>query len=169
MFVSAIKQSRSDSLVMRSGPSRERQRHENRIEDQLRIYSGHGDALAKAGPDCELLSLVRCCIRFRFWCRFRPDLAESAKMGSFSKKLALLCLILTFWSALAFAYHNHSNTTEATQCNVCVVAHSASPKAAFVFTEAVLVKVSTFQATPVPTKQRLVAFALNVRPPPPVV
>ncbi len=87
-------------------------------------------------------------------------------MRSFSKKVALVCLVLTFWSALAFAYHNHSSTTEATQCQVCVLAHAASPKPGFVLTEAVLVKVSTFQAEPTSAKQRLAAFALYVRPPP---
>lgn len=87
-------------------------------------------------------------------------------MRSFSKKATLVCLILIFWSALAFAYHNHSSTTEATQCNVCVVAHSASPIASFVLTEAVLVEVSTFQAEPTSTKQHLAAFALYIRPPP---
>jgi hypothetical protein len=50
-------------------------------------------------------------------------------MRSISKKVALLCLLLTIWSAAALAAHHHSNATDAAKCTVCVAAHSASPKA----------------------------------------
>ena len=87
-------------------------------------------------------------------------------MGSFSKKVAVLCLLLTFWSALAFAAHQHSSATEAANCAVCIAAHSASPQATFTLLSATFVAVSAFRAEPVSAKQRLIAFALSVRPPP---
>jgi hypothetical protein len=89
-------------------------------------------------------------------------------MRLFSKRVALLCLLLTFWSALAFATHHHSSATEAAKCTVCIVAHSASPKAPSTLLKATFVAVCTFRAEPVATKQRLIAFALCVRPPPSV-
>lgn len=89
-------------------------------------------------------------------------------MRSISKSIALLCLMLTLWSALAFAAHQHSSATEAAKCTVCVAAHSASPKVTCRMAHATFVVVSTFQAQPVSAKQCLVAFALSVRPPPEV-
>jgi hypothetical protein len=32
------------------------------------------------------------------------------------KHLAVMCLLLTFWSAIALAAHHHSNATEAAKC-----------------------------------------------------
>ena len=89
-------------------------------------------------------------------------------MRSISKSIALLCLMLTFWSALAFAAHHHSNATESAKCTVCVAAHSASPKTNSTPRPERFVVVSTFRAEPVSAKQRFVAFALSVRPPPSV-
>lgn len=89
-------------------------------------------------------------------------------MRSISKRIACLCLLLTFWSAIAFAVHQHSSATEAAKCTVCVAAHSASPKTTSNLLKATFVAIATFQAQPVSTKQRLVAFALTVRPPPEV-
>jgi hypothetical protein len=90
-------------------------------------------------------------------------------MRPFSKPIALICLLLTFWSAGALIAHHHSSANDAAKCSVCVAAHSTAPKTttstlpdtAFVIREA-------FRAQPVATKQRLVAFALSVRPPPTV-
>ena len=48
-------------------------------------------------------------------------------MRSSVKCVALLCLLLTFWSAFAFAAHHHSKSTESAKCTVCVAAHSAAP------------------------------------------
>lgn len=89
-------------------------------------------------------------------------------MRSFSKKVAVLCLLLTLWSAVAFAAHHHSSAAEAAKCTVCIAAHSASPKATSAVLKATFVAVSTFRAEPVSAKQRLIAFALRVRPPPSV-
>jgi hypothetical protein len=89
-------------------------------------------------------------------------------MRLMSKRIAWLCLVLTFWSALAFAMHQHANASESVKCTVCVAAHSASPKATSNLPNATFVPVSTFQPEPVSAKQRLIAFALSVRPPPQV-
>jgi len=89
-------------------------------------------------------------------------------MRLFSKRIAWFCLLLTFWSAFAFAAHHHSNANEAAKCTVCVAAHSAAPKATARVPKAMFVRVSTFRAEPVSAKQRLVTFALSVRPPPAV-
>jgi hypothetical protein len=89
-------------------------------------------------------------------------------MRSITKRIACLCVLLTFWSAIAFAVHQHSNATEAAKCTVCVAAHSASPKAPSTLLKATFVVVSTFRTEPVAAKQRLIGFALCVRPPPSV-
>lgn len=81
---------------------------------------------------------------------------------------AVVCLLLTFWSAIAFAAHHHSNGTESAKCTVCVAAHSASPKASVNSVRATFTPVSMLRAEPVCTTHRLVAFALSVRPPPAV-
>jgi len=82
------------------------------------------------------------------------------------KCVALLCVMLTFCSAFAFAVHHHSKSTEAAKCTVCVVAHSTAPQATANLLQATFTPRSTFRADPVSTKQRFVAFALSVRPPP---
>ena len=87
-------------------------------------------------------------------------------MRSIVKYLAVMCLLLTFWSAIAFAAHHHTNGTEAGKCTVCVAAHSAVPKATASLLKAKLTPISTFLPEPVFTPQSFVAFALNVRPPP---
>ena len=89
-------------------------------------------------------------------------------MRSISKRIACLLVLLTFWSAIAFAAHQHSSAVESAKCSVCVAAHSASPKAPSTLTRATFVVVSTFRPQSVSAKQRLIAFALCVRPPPSV-
>jgi len=79
-----------------------------------------------------------------------------------------MCLLLTFWSTIAFAAHHHSNRAESAKCTVCIAAHSAAPKAAANLLKATFTPISTFQADPVSAKQRFAAFALSVRPPPAV-
>jgi hypothetical protein len=89
-------------------------------------------------------------------------------MRSISKPIAWVCLLLTFWSALAFAEHHHSSATDAAKCTVCVAAHSASPKTTSTLPDATFVPVATFRPKPASAKQRVIAFALCVRPPPSV-
>jgi hypothetical protein len=89
-------------------------------------------------------------------------------MRSISKTVAFVCIVLTFWSAIAFITHQHSSTTEAAKCTVCVAAHSASPKVRSAPLNTRFVPVATLRLEPVSAKQRLIAFALSVRPPPSV-
>jgi hypothetical protein len=77
-----------------------------------------------------------------------------------------MCLLLTFWSAIAFAAHHHSDSTDATKCTVCVAANSAAPKATASLLKAKFISISTFLPEPVFAAQSFVAFALSVRPPP---
>lgn len=89
-----------------------------------------------------------------------------SNVRSIVKYLAVMCLLLTFWSAIAFAAHHHSNGTEAAKCTVCVAAHSAAPKATAILLKAKFTPISTFLPEPVFAAQSFVAFALSVRPPP---
>jgi len=87
-------------------------------------------------------------------------------MRSIFKGIAYLCLALTLLSAVSVVTHHHSSATESAQCTVCVAAHSASPKPAGVLTSATFAPIAVFRAEAVSAKQRLVGFALSVRPPP---
>jgi hypothetical protein len=84
-----------------------------------------------------------------------------------TKWIACLCLLLTLWSAGAFVAHGHSDANELAKCAVCVAALSSSPTAVSPPLLGALRVISTFRAKPVSAaKQRLIAFALTVRPPP---
>jgi hypothetical protein len=90
-------------------------------------------------------------------------------MRTLSKRIAFLCMLLTLWSVYAFAAHHHSSSIEAAKCTVCVAAHSASPVSVSKLLNTAPVPVSRMvAAVPVAAKQRLIAFALAVRPPPAV-
>jgi hypothetical protein len=82
------------------------------------------------------------------------------------KGIALLCLMLTFCTALAFVAHYHSNGADSAKCSVCVAAHSAAPRSTANLLKTTFSPLSTLQTEPVSAKQHVVAFALNVRPPP---
>jgi hypothetical protein len=84
------------------------------------------------------------------------------------KGMACLCALLTLWSAITFATHQHSSATESSSCTVCVAAHSASPKTTTTLPRVLFVTVSNFRPEPVSVKQRLTVFVLSVRPPPEV-
>jgi len=88
-------------------------------------------------------------------------------MRSWSKRVAWLCLLLTLSAAYSLPAHNHSNSIDAAKCTVCVAAHSASPVTTAGLPHAVFVPLRIISAAePVAAKQRLIAFALLVRPPP---
>lgn len=90
-------------------------------------------------------------------------------MRSVLKPVAWLCLLLTSVSAYSFAAHQHSSALDEAKCTLCVVAHSASPAAACKLPSATLFLVQfVVLAEPRSAEQRLVAFALSVRPPPAV-
>jgi hypothetical protein len=82
------------------------------------------------------------------------------------KYVAVACLLLTFWSAIAFVAHHHSNRTEAAKCTVCVAAQSAAPKATASLLKTKFTPVSSSLPEPVFAVQSFIAFALSVRPPP---
>jgi len=94
------------------------------------------------------------------------DFCGVSDVRSIVKSLAVMCLLLTFWSAIAFAAHHHSSGTEAVRCTVCVAAHSAAPRATASLLKAKFIPISTFLREPVFAAQSFVAFALSVRPPP---
>lgn len=90
-------------------------------------------------------------------------------MRSIWKWTACLCLLLTLGSAGAFVAHHHPDGDESAKCAVCVAALTASPTVPTLPPQATLLVVSTLRAEPVAAaKQRLIAFALLVRPPPQV-
>jgi hypothetical protein len=90
-------------------------------------------------------------------------------MRSTLKPVAYLCLLLILGSAIAFAAHHHSDGTEPATCTVCVAAHSASPATPILSLQATFLAVSRVRPVAVvAAKQRLIAFALTVRPPPEV-
>jgi hypothetical protein len=90
-------------------------------------------------------------------------------MRLMSKRISCLCLLLIFWSAIAFVAHHHSDASKSAKCTVCVAAHSASPTTPTLSPCVTFVAVSTFREDPVvSSKQRLIVFALTVRPPPQV-
>lgn len=95
--------------------------------------------------------------------------AGEAFMRSVSKLIAWLCLLLMLLSAYIFAAHQHSSSSDDAQCTICVVAHSASPASSSTSLTAVFVLVvAMVVAEAISAKQRLISFALSVRPPPAV-
>jgi len=89
-------------------------------------------------------------------------------MRSFGKRITWLCILLTLWSAVAFAAHDHPNDSESLRCSVCVAAHSTVPSATVALLQVRFVVASSIQFEPLPAEQRVLPFALNVRPPPQV-
>ncbi len=90
-------------------------------------------------------------------------------MRSVWKPVAWLCLVLTSVSAYGFAAHQHSSSLDEAKCTVCVIAHSASPAATCTPpSDFVILAQRMVQAEPLSAKQRLIPFALTVRPPPAV-
>ena len=87
-------------------------------------------------------------------------------MRSKVKCVALLCLMLTLWSALGFATHHHANGAESAKCTICVAAHSAAPRTVSAPLKVTFVPVFAFRLEPISSAERLVVFALSVRPPP---
>ncbi len=88
-------------------------------------------------------------------------------MRPMSKRVGWLCLALMLWSVFAFAAHSHLRTNDSATCRVCVAAHSASPAVHAHARNPVFFTVRLVQtADPTSAKQRLIAFALTVRPPP---
>jgi hypothetical protein len=108
-------------------------------------------------------------IRIAADCCFGVDLKTYSwgkQVRSTVKFAAVVCLLLTLWSALAFAAHHHSKGTESATCTVCMAAHTAAPRATAHLNRAALSPVLILEAVPVSEIDRFIAFALSVRPPP---
>jgi len=84
------------------------------------------------------------------------------------KSIAVLCLLLTLWSAAAYVMHDHTSATDAEKCAVCVAAHSTSPTFSSALPNAIFVPIAAVTVKPVSVDCRVIPFALNVRPPPAV-
>ncbi|MFY9905548.1 MAG: hypothetical protein WAK62_10410 [Terriglobales bacterium] len=87
-------------------------------------------------------------------------------MRSISKRIAWLSLLLTLWSAMAFAMHHHTDAGESASCQVCIAAHSTAPVVASPTPKPVLRRLVAFRLQTSVAKQRLIPFTLCVRPPP---
>src|ERR1700723_4528977 len=87
-------------------------------------------------------------------------------MRSISKPIAWLCLLLTLGSAIAFAAHHHSTSAEGAKCTLCIASHSASPQDISTPPSAFFVRLAIFRPKQVSAQQRLLPFALCIRPPP---
>jgi hypothetical protein len=87
-------------------------------------------------------------------------------MRLISKRVAWISLLLTLWSALAFAMHHHSSADESASCQVCIAAHSSTPVVAAPTPKPLFCRLATVRPQTAVAKQRLIAFALCVRPPP---
>jgi len=89
-------------------------------------------------------------------------------MQRMAKSAAVLCMLLVLCSSIALVTHQHSDPVEAAKCTVCIAAHSAAPVASFIlpnFGAATVVAIPLQESS---SQQRLVTFALSVRPPPAV-
>lgn len=83
------------------------------------------------------------------------------------KRIACLCVLLTLWSAMAFASHVHLHPADAARCSICVAAHSASPAPPAAVVPIPLLTIADVPVQPVrAAMRRLAIFALSVRPPP---
>ena len=82
--------------------------------------------------------------------------------------LALLCLSLMLWTAVAESTHNHPNKTESTSCSICVVAHSTAPTASASQARPVFAAIGLLQVEEVIAQARLSVFELGIRGPPTV-
>jgi hypothetical protein len=79
------------------------------------------------------------------------------------------CLSLMLWTAALESTHTHPNPTEAATCNVCVVAHSASPAVSIAHEAPVFVAVGVFQEESVVSTPRIATSDLGIRGPPEVL
>ncbi len=87
-------------------------------------------------------------------------------MRSFSKPVAWFCLLLMFGSAWVVAVHNHADEAKAASCQVCIAAHSATPATALPTAKPIFWRLFAVVLEISDAKQRLLAFALVIRPPP---
>jgi len=87
-------------------------------------------------------------------------------MRPVTKIAALLCLLLTLWSAAAVVAHHHSNSAESVTCPVCVAARAVAAAATPGALKPVFIQLSTVRVQSSPAHYRLPVFAFSGRAPP---
>ena len=87
-------------------------------------------------------------------------------MRSVAKIAAVLCLLLTLWSAVAVVTHQHANGAESLTCPVCVAARAVAATVTPCVLKPVFIQLSTVRVQSSPAKYRLWVFALHGRAPP---
>jgi len=81
--------------------------------------------------------------------------------------LALVCLLLVAFAAVADAFHTHGNQLDATKCPLCIGSHTALLVAIVIALSALLrAEAGTIVASSAGFPGRIACFALSVRPPP---
>jgi len=79
---------------------------------------------------------------------------------------AWVCLSLMLWTAAVESTHTHPTAAEAATCNICVVAHSASPAISIAHDAPVFVAVGVFQEEAILPKARVDFSDFGIRGPP---
>jgi hypothetical protein len=82
---------------------------------------------------------------------------------------AWFSLSLMLWMAAVESIHTHTNQTEAATCNICVVAHSASPAISIAHDAPVFAAVGVFQEESILPKAHIESSHLGIRGPPEVL
>jgi hypothetical protein len=82
---------------------------------------------------------------------------------------AWFCLSAMLWTAAAESAHTHPSPSQAATCNICVVAHSASPAVGIAHDAPVFVAVGFLQEESILPKARIVFSDLGIRGPPEVL
>lgn len=82
---------------------------------------------------------------------------------------AWFCLSLMLWAAAVESTHTHPSAADAATCNLCVVAHSASPAISIAHDAPVFIAVGLFQEESVVTTPRIASSDFGIRGPPEVL
>jgi len=88
-------------------------------------------------------------------------------MHRLAKQTAWLCLLLLLFTTAAVTVHHHAGGNDSPTCELCLVASSAPVTASVPCLQQTFAAVSRAHSKPIEAaKQRLICFALTVRPPP---
>jgi len=88
-------------------------------------------------------------------------------MHRLAKQTAWLCLLLLLFTTAAVAVHHHAGGHDSPTCELCLVASSAPLAAPSPCLQQTFAAVTRVQSKPIEAaRQRLICFALTVRPPP---
>jgi len=88
-------------------------------------------------------------------------------MHRLAKQTAWLCLLLLLFTTAAVTVHHHAGGNDSPTCELCLVASSAPVTAPSPSLQQTFAAVTWVHSKPVEAaRQRLICFALSVRPPP---